>query len=60
MLKKLKIEVKLKEWPTLKKRVFLQVALAINPFTQKPIPVWVSDYVLAGYGTGAIYGCTCT
>lgn len=29
-------------------------ALAINPFTQKPIPVWVSDYVLAGYGTGAI------
>jgi leucyl-tRNA synthetase len=29
-------------------------AHAINPFTQKPIPVWVSDYVLAGYGTGAI------
>lgn len=29
-------------------------ANAINPFTQKPIPVWVSDYVLAGYGTGAI------
>ncbi len=29
-------------------------AVAINPFTQKPIPVWVSDYVLAGYGTGAI------
>ncbi|MBL7811932.1 MAG: leucine--tRNA ligase [Bacteroidetes bacterium] len=26
----------------------------INPFTGKPIPVWVSDYVLAGYGTGAI------
>ena len=29
-------------------------AYAINPFTKKPIPVWVSDYVLAGYGTGAI------
>ncbi len=27
---------------------------AIHPFTKKPIPVWVSDYVLAGYGTGAI------
>jgi len=29
-------------------------AFAINPFTNKSIPVWVSDYVLAGYGTGAI------
>lgn len=27
---------------------------AINPLTGKRIPVWVSDYVLAGYGTGAI------
>ena len=27
---------------------------AINPFTGEAIPVWVSDYVLAGYGTGAI------
>lgn len=27
---------------------------ATHPFTGKPIPVWVSDYVLAGYGTGAI------
>ena len=27
---------------------------AINPFTGDEIPVWVSDYVLAGYGTGAI------
>jgi leucyl-tRNA synthetase len=27
---------------------------AINPFTNEPIPVWISDYVLAGYGTGAI------
>lgn len=29
-------------------------AYAINPFTGEAIPVWVSDYVLAGYGTGAI------
>lgn len=27
---------------------------AINPLTSKKVPVWVSDYVLAGYGTGAI------
>ena len=27
---------------------------AINPFTGKSIPVWISEYVLAGYGTGAI------
>lgn len=27
---------------------------AINPVNGKPIPVWVADYVLAGYGTGAI------
>jgi leucyl-tRNA synthetase len=29
-------------------------AYAINPLTKKEIPIWVSDYVLAGYGTGAI------
>ena len=27
---------------------------AINPFTGQDIPIWISDYVLAGYGTGAI------
>lgn len=27
---------------------------AINPFTGDNVPIWVSDYVLAGYGTGAI------
>ena len=27
---------------------------AINPITEEAIPVWISDYVLAGYGTGAI------
>lgn len=29
-------------------------AYAVNPVTGKRIPIWVSDYVLAGYGTGAI------
>ena len=29
-------------------------SFAINPLTNEAIPVWVSDYVLAGYGTGAI------
>ncbi len=27
---------------------------AIHPFTKEKIPVWVADYVLAGYGTGAV------
>ena len=27
---------------------------ALNPFTGDAIPIWISDYVLAGYGTGAI------
>ena len=27
---------------------------AINPFTGEKIPIWISEYVLAGYGTGAI------
>lgn len=27
---------------------------AVNPVTGKPIPIWVADYVLIGYGTGAI------
>ena len=27
---------------------------AVNPLTNEAIPIWISDYVLAGYGTGAI------
>ena len=27
---------------------------ALNPFTGEAVPIWISDYVLAGYGTGAI------
>ncbi len=29
-------------------------AFVEHPFTKNPIPVWVGDYVLAGYGTGAV------
>ncbi|MBX3041601.1 MAG: leucine--tRNA ligase [Bdellovibrionaceae bacterium] len=29
-------------------------AFALHPFTQEPIPVWIADYVLMDYGTGAI------
>ncbi|MFN4082327.1 MAG: leucine--tRNA ligase [Bacteroidia bacterium] len=31
-------------------------AYAIHPFTKLEIPIWVADYVLAGYGTGAVMG----
>lgn len=29
-------------------------AYAINPFTKEEVPIWIADYVLMGYGTGAI------
>ena len=29
-------------------------AFALNPLTQKKIPIWIADYVLAAYGTGAV------
>ncbi|MBS1773692.1 MAG: leucine--tRNA ligase [Bacteroidetes bacterium] len=29
-------------------------AYVTHPFTRKPVPIWISEYVLAGYGTGAI------
>jgi leucyl-tRNA synthetase len=29
-------------------------AYAVNPFNGEQIPIWISDYVLAGYGTGAV------
>ncbi|MHB9148053.1 MAG: leucine--tRNA ligase [Candidatus Amoebophilus sp.] len=31
-------------------------AYAIHPFTKQPLPIWIADYVLAGYGTGAVMG----
>jgi leucyl-tRNA synthetase len=32
---------------------------AEHPFTKEPIPVWIGDYVLAGYGTGAVMAVPC-
>ena len=34
-------------------------AYALHPLTQQPIPIWVGDYVLAGYGTGAVMAVPC-
>jgi len=34
-------------------------AYALNPFNKQPIPIWISEYVLAGYGTGAIMAVPC-
>ena len=34
-------------------------AYAFHPFTGKEIPVWIGDYVLAGYGTGAVMSVPC-
>src|SRR4029077_17979667 len=34
-------------------------AYAINPFSGAKIPIWISEYVLAGYGTGAIMAVPC-
>ena len=29
---------------------------AINPFTNRPVPIWVANFVLGEYGTGAVMG----
>ncbi|MBO6631166.1 MAG: leucine--tRNA ligase, partial [Psychroserpens sp.] len=34
-------------------------AFAEHPFTKEPIPIWIGDYVLAGYGTGAVMSVPC-
>lgn len=34
-------------------------AFAINPFDGRKIPIWIAEYVLAGYGTGAIMAVPC-
>lgn len=34
-------------------------AFAEHPFTEEPIPIWIGDYVLAGYGTGAVMAVPC-
>ena len=32
-------------------------AVAVNPVNGKGIPIWIADYVLASYGTGAVFAC---
>ncbi len=32
-------------------------AYALNPVTDEKMPVWISDYVLGSYGTGAVFAC---
>lgn len=34
-------------------------AYAINPFNGREVPIWIGEYVLVGYGTGAIMGVPC-
>ncbi|MFT5941285.1 MAG: leucyl-tRNA synthetase [Sediminicola sp.] len=34
-------------------------AYAAHPFTKEPVPIWIGDYVLAGYGTGAVMSVPC-
>ena len=34
-------------------------AYAEHPFSKEPIPIWIGDYVLAGYGTGAVMSVAC-
>ena len=34
-------------------------AYAVHPFTKEPVPIWIGDYVLAGYGTGAVMAVPC-
>src|SRR5204863_6246836 len=38
----------------LEKKGFFAEAYAINPFSQERVPIWVANYVLMEYGTGAI------
>ena len=36
--------------------VELKGVKAVNPASGDNLPIWVADYVLAGYGTGAVFG----
>jgi leucyl-tRNA synthetase len=46
--------VKTEDLATMKKEGFFTGRYAKNPFTQKKVPIWVGDFVLMEYGTGAI------
>jgi leucyl-tRNA synthetase len=44
---------------TAEKRGFDTKARVINPFSGETFPVWIANFVLMDYGTGAIFGCPC-
>lgn len=41
---------------SLKKEGIFTGSYAINPFTGEAVPIWVANYVLVEYGTGAVMG----
>ena len=43
-----------KDPATVEKKGMATGCYAVNPFTQQPVPIWVTDYVLMEYGTGAV------
>jgi len=50
------VSKKIKEESNQEKSGVFSGLYAINPATQEKIPIWISNYVLASYGTGAIMG----
>ncbi len=52
---KSKLESEIERTSTVKAKTGVFIgAYAINPVNDEPIPIWIADYVLMGYGTGAI------
>jgi leucyl-tRNA synthetase len=52
---KAKLESEIERTSTVKAKTGVFIgAYAINPVNDQPIPIWIADYVLMGYGTGAI------
>jgi leucyl-tRNA synthetase len=52
---KSKLESEIERTSTVKEKTGVFIgAHAINPVNDEPIPIWIADYVLMGYGTGAI------
>ena len=43
--------------PTRRRPACRPARMAINPVNGKQIPIWIADYVLASYGTGAVFAC---
>jgi leucyl-tRNA synthetase len=53
-LEKAKKETYLSRLENVEKEGFFTGKYALNPFTKSKIPIWVANYVIMGYGTGAI------